>query len=135
MIIRNLQAQCKKLYHPVFIQLHEFAKFSGEHQRRRVSEVYKSEITIGTHLPIKHGRDLTRIFFFSSSQCIAGCDRLRQTKVDVFKQLRRCSSVLIKLGEHESMKCVVYGGCNLGRNNSVSLSIDQKNARCTAQLR
>src|SRR5713101_2999638 len=107
MISGDLQAQWQELHHSILVQLHKFAIFSREHERRRVSKIYKSEIAVGMHFPIEHSRNLARIFF-SYTQCVTSRDRMRQTQVDIFKQLRRRPSVLIKLGEHESMKRIVY---------------------------
>jgi hypothetical protein len=45
-----------------------------------------------------------------------------------------CSPVSVKFGEHESVKCVVYRGCNLRRNDSVSLSLHQKHSRGGTKL-
>src|SRR5262245_45162692 len=115
MISRDLQAQRQELHHPVFIQLHKLTILSREHERRRVPEVYKAEIAVWMYFAVKHGRDLTRILFLTYLERVAGCDRQRQAKIDVFKQLRRRSSVLIEFREHEGMESVVYGGGDLRR--------------------
>src|SRR5258708_526663 len=82
------------------------AVFSREHQRWRVSKIYKSEIAVRMHFAIKHSRNLARIFF-TYTKCVTSCNRMRQTQVDVFKKLRRRRSVMIEFGEHESMKRIV----------------------------
>src|SRR5258707_14361924 len=106
MISRNLQAQREKLHHSIFVQLHKSAVFSREHERGRVAKIHKSEIAVRMHFAIKHSRNLARIFF-TYTKCVTSCNRMRQTQVDVFKQLRRRRSVMIEFGEHESMKRIV----------------------------
>src|SRR5580765_5028133 len=96
MISGDLQAQWQELHHSIFVQLHEFAIFSREHKRRRVPKIYKSEIAVWVHFAIEHSRNLARIFSLTYPQCVTSRDRMRQTQVDVFKQLRRRPSVLIK---------------------------------------
>src|SRR3954453_9669503 len=98
MISGDLQAQWQELHHSIVVQLHKLAIFSREHERRRVPKIYKSEIAVGMHFAIKHRRNLARIVSLTYPQCVTSRDRMRQTQVDVFKQLRRCLSVLIKLG-------------------------------------
>src|SRR4030095_12269490 len=134
MISGDLPAQRRELHHSISVQLHKSAKFSGEHERRRVSKVYKSEIAVGMHFTIKHSRKLARIFFLTYTQCVTSRDRLRQTQVHVFKQLRRCRSVMIKLGEHESMKRIVYSRGNFRRNKSVSLCVHQQDSCNTIEF-
>src|SRR5882672_7928304 len=134
MISGNLQAQWEKLHHSIFVQLDELTIFSREHKRRRVAKIYKSEITVGMDFAIKHSRNLARIFSLTYPQCVTSRDRMRQTQIDVFKQLRRGSSVLVKLGEHESMKRVVNSRGNFRCNKSVSLCIHQENSCRTKEL-
>src|SRR5215471_13928100 len=107
MISRDLQAQRQELHHPVFIQLHKLTIFSREHERRWVPEIYKAEIAVRTYFPVKHGRDFPRIFLLTYPQGVASRDRLRQTQVYVFKQLRRRFSVVIEFREHEGVERVV----------------------------
>src|SRR4030095_7472059 len=118
MISRNLQTQRQELHHSIFGQLHKLAIFSREHERRRVSKIYKSKIAVGMYFAIKHSRNLARIFF-TYTKCVTSCNRMGQTQVQVFKQLRRGGSVVIKLGEHERMKRIVYRRGNFRRNQSV----------------
>src|ERR1700730_6311470 len=106
MISGDLQTQRQELDHSIFVQLHKFSIFRREHQRWRVSKIYKSEIAVRMHFAIKHSRDLARIFF-TYTKCVTGCNGMGQTQVDVFKKLRRRRSVMIEFGEHESMKRVV----------------------------
>src|SRR5215471_11726663 len=113
MISRDLQAQRKKLHHPVLIQVHKLSIFSREHERWRVPEIYKAEIAVWMYFAVEHGRDFARIFLLTYLECVARGYRQRQTQVDVFKQLRRRSSVLIKFREHEGMERIVYGGGDL----------------------
>src|SRR5260370_11524779 len=120
MIRGDLQTQRQELDHSPFVQLHKFSIFSREHQRRRVSKIYKSEIAVRMHFAIKHSRNLARIFF-TYTKCVTSCNRMRQTQVDVFKQLRRRRSVMIEFGEHESMKRIVDRRGNFRGNKSVSL--------------
>src|SRR6476660_9812775 len=128
MISGDLQAQRQELHHSIFVQLHKFAIFRRKYERRRVSKIYKSEISVGMHFTIKHSRKLARIFFLTYTQCVTSRDRLRQTQVHVFKQLRRRPSMMIKLGEHESMKRIVYSRGNFRRNKSVSLCVHQQDS-------
>src|SRR4030095_9501506 len=123
MISRDLEAQWQELDHSIFVQLHELKIFSREHKRRRASKNYKSGIAGGMDFSLKHSRNLARIFSLVYPQCIASRDRMRQTQIDVFKQLRRGPSVVVKLGEHESMKRIVYSRGNFRCNNSMSLCI------------
>src|SRR5260370_30226971 len=102
MIGGNLQAQWQKLHHSIFVQLHKFAVCSRKHKRRRVSKIYKSEIAVGMHFAIKHSRNFASIFSLAEPQRVASRDRMRQTKVDVFKELRCRHSMMIELGKHES---------------------------------
>src|SRR5882762_11259836 len=122
MIRGDLQTQRQELDHSIFVQLHKFSIFGREHQRRWVSKIDKSEIAVRMHLAIKHSRNLARIFF-TYTKCVTSCNRMRQTQVQVFKQLRRGGSVVIKLGEHESMKRIMYRRGDFRRNKSVSLRV------------
>src|SRR5260370_41444698 len=106
MIDGNLQAQWQKLHHSIFVQLHKFAVLSREHERGRMPKIHKSKISVGTQFAIKHSRNLASIFF-TYTKCVTSCNRMRQTQVDVFKQLRRRRSMMIEFGEHESMKRIV----------------------------
>src|ERR1700730_17569830 len=127
MISGDLQTQRQELDHSIFVQLHKFSIFSGEHQRWRVSKIYKSEIAVRMHFAIKHSRDLARIFF-TYTKCVASRDRMRQTQVDVFKELRCRHSVMIEFGEHESMKRIVYRRGNFCCNKSVPLCVHQEDS-------
>src|SRR5258705_13870378 len=98
MISGNLQAEWQKLHHSIFVQLYKFSIFSREHQRWRVSKVYKSEIAVRMHFAIKHSRNFASIFF-TYTKCVTSCNRIRQTQVHVFKKLRRRSSVMIEFRE------------------------------------
>src|SRR5437773_5170681 len=118
MIRGDLQTQRQELDHSPFVQLHKFAVFSREHQRRRVSKIYKSEIAVRMHFAIKHSRNLARIFF-TYTKCVTSCNRMRQAQVQVFKQLRCRPSMLIELGKHESMKRIVNSRGNFCCNKSV----------------
>src|SRR6266851_3989005 len=115
MISGNLQAQWQKLHHSIFVQLHKFAVFSREHERWRVPKIHKSEVAVGMQFAIKHSRNFASIFF-TYTKCVTSCNRMGQTQVDVFKQLRRRRSVMIEFGEHESMKRIVDSRRNLRGN-------------------
>src|SRR5258705_11813374 len=65
MISGNLQAQWQKLHHSIFVQLHKFAVFSGEHERGRVPKIHKSEIAVGMQFAIKHSRNFASILSFA----------------------------------------------------------------------
>src|SRR5437016_9410455 len=106
MISGDLQTQRQELDHSIFVQLHKFSILSRKHQRWRVSKIYKSEIAVRMHFAIKHSRNLAHIFF-TYTKCVTSCNRMRQTQVDVFKELRRRRSVMIEFGKHESMKRIV----------------------------
>src|SRR6266852_8946272 len=106
MISGNLKAQWQELHHSIFVQLHKFAVFSREHERRRVPKIDKSEIAVRMHFAIKHSRNLARIFF-TYTKCVTSCNRMSQTQVYVFKQLRRRRFVMIEFGENESMNRIV----------------------------
>src|SRR5215469_6466486 len=98
--------------------------FSREDERRWMPEIYEPAIAIRMHFAVQHGGNLARIFCVTSSEGIASRDRLRQTQVDVFKQLHRRASVMIELREHESMEGVVYCGRNFRGYKAMSFSID-----------
>src|SRR5262245_45957478 len=135
MVSRNLQTQGKELHHPIFIQLHELTKFSREHQRRRMAEVYKTEISVRMYFAVKHGRDFTGIVLLAYLKCVASGNRLRQAQVDVFKQLRRRFPVMIKFRKHEGMEGIVHGGGDLRRNKAMSLSVGHQDTCNVVQLR
>src|SRR5260370_14010366 len=107
MIGRNLQAQWQELHHSIFVQLNKFAVFSRERERGRVPKIHKSEIAVGMQFAIKHSRNFASIFSLAEPQCVASRDRMGQTQVDVFKELRCRHSMMVELGQHESMKRIV----------------------------
>src|SRR6185369_11500632 len=96
MISRDLETQWQKLNHSISVELHKFPKFGREHERRWVPKIYKSEIAIWMHFAIKHSCNLTGVFFFIYSQCVARCNGICQAQIDILKQLRGRRSVLIK---------------------------------------
>src|SRR4051812_43244281 len=113
MIFGNLQTQRQELRHLAFVDVHELAVFRGEHQWRRMPEIYKTEISVWTYFAVQHGRDLARMIFVADSKRVSRADRLRQAQVDVFKKFRRRLSVVVKFGQHEGVKCVMHRGSDL----------------------
>jgi len=114
MVFGNFQSEREELHHPGVIDLHEPVKFRGEYQRRRVAEIYKTKMSGGAYFAVEHGRDLTRIVIFVSSQRVSGRDRLRQPEIDLLEETGRRFTAMVEFRKHEGMKRVVDGRCDLG---------------------
>src|ERR1700739_2295463 len=127
-IFGNLQAQRRKIRHPVGTHLCEALTLNGKNERRRMSEIHKPKVDGGRDFAIKHGCDLACVVLTPSKR-IAGCDRLSHPQIESFKQLWSCSSPVVEFGKHEGMECIVYRRCNFRRNDSVALRVHQKNPR------
>src|SRR5260370_7045905 len=66
MIFGNLQAQGREMHHPVATHLCEPLNLSGKHERRRMSEIHKPEITGRMNFAAKHVPQLPPLLLPSS---------------------------------------------------------------------
>src|SRR6266567_9178490 len=80
------------------------------------------------HFTVNHGCDFARTIVCIATQSIARSDRLCQSEINVFEQLRRGPAVTVEFGEDKSMKSVVYGRGNLRRDEPMPLGIHQEDA-------
>src|SRR5438445_12571031 len=60
MIFANLQPQGKELHHTILVNLHKFFVLRRKHQGRRMTEIYKAEMSSGPYFAIYHRRDFAR---------------------------------------------------------------------------
>ena len=74
---------------------------------------------------IQHGRYFPGTVFRVAAQSIPGGNGLRKPEVDSLEEIWRCSSIAIKLRKHSRMKSVMHRRRNLGRDDPMSLGIDQ----------
>jgi len=52
MVFWNFQPQGKELHHPILVNLHEFFVLCRKYQRRRMTEIYKAEMSSGPYFAI-----------------------------------------------------------------------------------
>src|SRR5262250_1927535 len=128
MVFRNLEAEGGELHEVIVVHFCETPKFRREDQWWRAPKIYEAKMSAGTYFTVEHGRNLARMIFGVQAEGVASGHGLRQAQIQVFEKLRRCLAVAVEFAEHKSLKGVVHRRCDLCRNDSVPLSINQENA-------
>src|SRR5580698_6554748 len=107
MIFGDLHAERQELHHPVSVNIHEFAVFGGENQRRWMPKINESKISIRAYFAVEHGGNFLRVLVLAPTEGIPRRNGLCQSQVDSLEKLRSRFSAVIEVGEHEGMKGVV----------------------------
>ena len=66
MVLRNRQPKREEPDHARVADLHEPFVFRGIYERGRVAEIYETELSTRTYLPVEHGRYFPRIVILIS---------------------------------------------------------------------
>src|SRR5262249_25238767 len=93
--------------HAAFIDVHEFAIFRREHERRWMSEIGETKMVAGLNFAVQHSRKFAGMFFLSNSERIAGSYRLRHAQIEVLEEIGCCFPVSVQFTEYQSVECGV----------------------------
>jgi hypothetical protein len=127
-IFGDLQAQREELDHAAAIDVHEFAEFGGEDQRRGMTKVDESKIPVWPDFAIEHGGNFLGALFFTPAEGVASGDGIGQAEIDALEQFGGSFAAVIEFGKHEGVEGVVNGGGDFGGDDAVALRVDQEDA-------